>query len=64
MPYGAGSEEHAFTATLTRRISQKLRLALKYGYFRYNDASLWRQPGFWGEPYFRDPALPVLNDLS
>jgi len=37
VPYGAGSEEHAITATLTRRISQNVRLALKYGYFRYRD---------------------------
>ncbi len=39
VPYGAGSEEHALTATLTRRLSQSLRLALRYGYFRYNDAA-------------------------
>jgi hypothetical protein len=37
VPYGEGSAEHAITATLTRRISQSLRLALKYGYFRYSD---------------------------
>jgi hypothetical protein len=39
VPYGAGSEEHAITATLTRRISQSLRLAIKYGYFRYSDST-------------------------
>ena len=39
VPYGAGSEEHAVTATLTRRLSERLRLALKYGYYRYDDAS-------------------------
>jgi hypothetical protein len=37
VPYGAGSREHAITATLTRRISKNLRLAVKYGYFRYHD---------------------------
>ena len=37
VPYGAGSEEHAVTATLTRRLSQNIRLAVKYGYYRYND---------------------------
>jgi len=39
VPYGAGSQEHAVTATLTRRISANVRLALKYGYYRYNDAA-------------------------
>jgi hypothetical protein len=39
VPYGAGSEEHAVTATLTRRLSERLRLALKYGYYRYDDAA-------------------------
>jgi hypothetical protein len=37
VPYGAGSEEHALTATLTRRVSQNVRLVIKYGYFRYDD---------------------------
>jgi len=39
VPYGAGSEEHAVTATLTRRIRANLRLALKYGYSHYRDAA-------------------------
>jgi hypothetical protein len=39
VPLGAGSQEHAVTATLTRRLSKNLRLALKYGYFHYNDAA-------------------------
>jgi len=38
VPYGAGAQEHAVTATLTRRISEKIRLSLKYGYFRFLDA--------------------------
>jgi len=37
VPYGAGGQEHAITATLTRRISQRIRVSLKYGYFRYLD---------------------------
>ncbi len=37
VPYGAGAEDYAITATLTRRISQNLRLALKYGYSHYKD---------------------------
>ena len=37
VPYGAGAEEHGITATLTRRISKNMRLALKYGFFHYND---------------------------
>jgi hypothetical protein len=38
LPLGAGAEEHGVTATLTRRISQNLRLNLKYGYYHYTDA--------------------------
>jgi hypothetical protein len=39
VPYGAGSEEHAITATLTRRLSKNMRVALKYGYYHYNDGA-------------------------
>jgi hypothetical protein len=39
VPYGAGGREHSVTATLTRRISDRIRLSLKYGYFRYLDAA-------------------------
>jgi hypothetical protein len=46
VPFGAGSEEHAVTATLTRRISKNVRLALKYGYFRYSDAAYGGQRDF------------------
>ena len=35
--YGAGAEEHAITATLTRRISKNIRWSLKYGYSHYKD---------------------------
>jgi hypothetical protein len=35
VPYGTGGQEHAVTATLTRRISERIRVSLKYGYFRY-----------------------------
>ena len=39
VPYGAGSEEHAVSATLTRRLSANLRLALRYSYYHYLDAA-------------------------
>lgn len=39
VPYGAGAKEHGVTATLTRRLTQNLRLTLKYGYFDYEDES-------------------------
>jgi hypothetical protein len=39
VPYGAGAEEHGITATLTRRISKNVRLALKYGFFHYDDVT-------------------------
>jgi len=37
VPYGAGGQEHSVTATLTRRISERIHVSLKYGYFRYFD---------------------------
>jgi hypothetical protein len=37
VPYGAGGKEHAITATLTRRLSQRVRLTLRYGFFHYTD---------------------------
>jgi hypothetical protein len=39
VPYGAGGQEHSITATLTRRISERVRVSLKYGYFRYLDTA-------------------------
>ena len=39
VPYGAGGQEHAVTATLTRRFNERLRASLKYGYFRYVDGA-------------------------
>jgi hypothetical protein len=39
VPYGAGGQEHSITATLTRRISDRIRVSLKYGYFRCLDSS-------------------------
>jgi hypothetical protein len=37
VPYGAGAEEHSVTCGLTRRLSENLRLNLRYGYSRYRD---------------------------
>ncbi|MGD0813685.1 MAG: hypothetical protein ABSA83_08790 [Verrucomicrobiota bacterium] len=37
VPYGAGGQQHSVTLTLTRRISERIRLSLKYGYYRYLD---------------------------
>jgi len=38
VPYGAGAEEYGATATLVRRITEHLRLSLKYGFSNYRDA--------------------------
>ena len=38
LPLGAAAEEHGVTARVTRRLSDQLRLSLKYGYFVYDDA--------------------------
>ncbi len=37
VPYGSGAEEHAVTATVTRRITKNLRLLLRYGFSHYQD---------------------------
>ena len=37
VPYGAGAEEHAVTAGIVRRITESLRLSLKYGFYHYTD---------------------------
>ena len=39
VPYGAGAEEYGVTATLSRRITEHLRWALKYGFSHYADAA-------------------------
>ena len=36
-PYGAGAEENGVTATIVRRLTEKLRLTLKYGYYHFTD---------------------------
>lgn len=37
LPLGTDAEEHSITATLVRRITQNLRLNLKYAYTHYDD---------------------------
>jgi hypothetical protein len=37
LPLGSDAEEHSVTATLSRRITQNLRLNLKYAYTHYDD---------------------------
>ena len=37
VPYGADGEEYGVTATLTRRITEHLRVSLKYGFSQYID---------------------------
>jgi hypothetical protein len=37
VPYGAGAEEHGITATVVRRLTEKLRLTLRYGYYHSED---------------------------
>lgn len=37
LPLGASADEHGITAMLTRRISENLRVNLKYGFYRYDD---------------------------
>jgi hypothetical protein len=37
LPYGVGASEHGINATVVRRLTEKLRLTLRYGYYVYND---------------------------
>jgi len=37
VPYGAGAEQHGITAIVGRQLTQKLRLTVRYGYYRYRD---------------------------
>jgi hypothetical protein len=37
LPLGAGANEQTLTASITRRITQNLRVSLKYAYTHYND---------------------------
>lgn len=37
VPYGAGAEQHGVTVTLSRWLSDKMRLTLRYGYYHYKD---------------------------
>jgi hypothetical protein len=37
LPFGAGDEQHSFTATITRRITKALQVSLKYGFYRNRD---------------------------
>jgi hypothetical protein len=39
LPYGAGAEEHSVTSTLTRQLTQQLRLTLRFAYSHYNDTA-------------------------
>jgi hypothetical protein len=40
LPLGTSSEEHSITAGIVRRISQSVRLNLRYGYAHFNDDSV------------------------
>jgi predicted porin len=35
--YGSGAEEHGINVTVVRRLTEKLRLTMRYGYYHYHD---------------------------
>lgn len=37
LPLGSGAEEHGVTATIVRRISERMRVSLRYGYYNSED---------------------------
>ena len=42
LPYGADTEEHDVTATLTHKFNKSLEGSLKYGFSKYRDGALRR----------------------
>lgn len=43
LPYGAEAEEHGITATVTRRINNRMRVSLRYGFFDGEDRTTGHQ---------------------
>lgn len=43
LPYGAEAEEHGITATVVRRINDRMRVSLKYGFFDGEDRTTGHQ---------------------
>ena len=39
VPYGMGATENAVSATITRQLSKRTRLTLKYGFYNYQDTT-------------------------
>jgi predicted porin len=39
LPLGSSAREHSVTATIVRRLSERLRLTLRYGYSHYDDVT-------------------------
>lgn len=39
VPYGSGAQEHGVTATVVRRLTQNIRLKLRYGFSHYSDTA-------------------------
>jgi hypothetical protein len=37
VPYGEGATEHTVSATITRQLTKRIRLQLRYGYYNYRD---------------------------
>jgi hypothetical protein len=37
VPYGSGAQEHGVTATLVRRLSDRMKLTVRYGFFHSDD---------------------------
>lgn len=37
VPYGAGAQQHGINLTMVRRLTPKLRLTARYGYYHYTD---------------------------
>ncbi|MCE0497292.1 MAG: hypothetical protein LV481_05020 [Methylacidiphilales bacterium] len=46
LPYGADTEEHNLTATLTHQINKSLEVSLKYGFSKYSDGSTGGQDNY------------------
>jgi hypothetical protein len=52
LPLGAESTEHGVTASIVRRLTENLRLKVKYGYFRYDDVTFGRNRNYEAHALF------------
>ena len=64
VPLGTDAEEHSVTAALTRRITQNLRLNLKYAFTHYDDLASAGHFRLRRPRHFCQPPIPFLTGTA